>query len=134
MGLLWSIHFHFLNLYTGSVVARDLQVQIKIAIENSLLSKTPYETIRLIHRIYFNLKILNFTILKNLDNHLRSSVNCTCALILCKSLKMVICSIKNFWNLCKKLFFNYLHHCLFFAFQKSHPVNLVYIFFCSAPP
>jgi hypothetical protein len=31
-------------------------------------------------------------------------------------------------------FSNYLHHCLFFAFWKSRPVNLVYIFVCSAPP
>jgi hypothetical protein len=35
----------FSEIYTGSVVARDLQVNIKIAIENSLLSKLPYETI-----------------------------------------------------------------------------------------
>ena len=33
------------EIYTGSIDARDLQVQIKIAIENSLLSKIPYETI-----------------------------------------------------------------------------------------
>ena len=32
------------EIYTGKVVVRDLQVQIKIAIENSLLSKLPYET------------------------------------------------------------------------------------------
>ena len=64
-----------------------------------------WHLISLIHRIYFNLKILNFTVLKNLDNHSQSSVNCTCALILWKTLKMVICSIKNFWNLCKKTFF-----------------------------
>jgi hypothetical protein len=37
--------FSFSEIYTGSVVARDLQVNIKIAIENSLLSKLPYETI-----------------------------------------------------------------------------------------
>ena len=41
-----SIYFDFYEeIYTGSVVARDLQVQIKIAIENSSLSKLPYETI-----------------------------------------------------------------------------------------
>jgi hypothetical protein len=33
------------EIYTGKVVAHDLQVQIKIAIENSLLSKLSYETI-----------------------------------------------------------------------------------------
>ena len=32
------------------------------------------------------------------------------------------------------LFHFILHHCLFFAFWKSCPVNLVYIFFCSVPP
>jgi hypothetical protein len=32
------------EMYTGKVVVRDFQVQIKIAIENSLLSKLPYET------------------------------------------------------------------------------------------
>jgi hypothetical protein len=37
--------FSFSEIYTGSVVARDLQVNIKIAIENSLLSKLSYETI-----------------------------------------------------------------------------------------
>ena len=31
-------------------------------------------------------------------------------------------------------FSNCLHHCLFFAFWKSHPVNLVYIFVCSVSP
>ena len=41
-----------------------------------------WHLISLIHRIYFNLKILNFTVLKNLDNYSQSSVNCTCALIL----------------------------------------------------
>ena len=35
--------------YTGSVVAHDLQMQIKIAIENSLLSKLPYETITFVN-------------------------------------------------------------------------------------
>ena len=55
MGLPWSIHFHFLNLYTGSVVARDLQVQIKIAIENSLLSKSPYETIHVYEQTFTKL-------------------------------------------------------------------------------
>jgi hypothetical protein len=43
MTRLLSIDFHFLN--TGSVVASDLQVKIKIVIEDSLLSKLPYETI-----------------------------------------------------------------------------------------
>ena len=33
------------EIYTRKVVAHDLQVQIKIAIENSLLSKLSYETI-----------------------------------------------------------------------------------------
>jgi hypothetical protein len=37
--------FSLSEIYTGKVVVRDLQVQIKIAIENSLLSKLPYETI-----------------------------------------------------------------------------------------
>ena len=31
------------EIYTGKVVVRDLQVQIKIAIETSLLSTLPYE-------------------------------------------------------------------------------------------
>ena len=75
-----------------------------------------------------------FTVLKNLDNHSRSSVNCTCALILWKSLKMVICSIKNFWNLCKKCFLITCITVYSLLFEKSCPVNLVYIFFCSAPP
>ena len=35
----------FSEIYTGSVVAHDLQVNIKIAFENSLLSKLSYETI-----------------------------------------------------------------------------------------
>ena len=34
------------EISTGKVVGCDLQVQIKIAIENSFLSKLPYETIR----------------------------------------------------------------------------------------
>jgi hypothetical protein len=37
--------FSLSEIYTGKVVVRDLQVQIKIAIENSLLSKLPYKTI-----------------------------------------------------------------------------------------
>ena len=40
-----SIYFHCLKIYTGSVVVHELQVQIKIAIENALLSKLLYETI-----------------------------------------------------------------------------------------
>jgi ABC-type siderophore export system fused ATPase/permease subunit len=75
-----------------------------------------------------------FTVLKNLDNHSRSSVSYTCALILWKSLKMVICSIKNFWNLCKKCFLITCITVYSLLFEKSCPVNLVYIFFCSAPP
>jgi hypothetical protein len=35
----------FSEIYTGSVVASDLQVKIIITIENSLLTKLPYATI-----------------------------------------------------------------------------------------